>query len=70
MARSASAISADLRSSILALYDAHLAPDGSVVDYIGIADDPNYTRYIDKTAELQKADLGELTREGACHLVC
>lgn len=65
-ARSASAVAADLRGRILTLYDAHLAADGTAVDYAALAQDANYGRYVDATAELQKVDLAELSREGGC----
>ena len=64
-ARAANVISADLRGRILDLYDTHLSSDGKAVDYEALAKDDKYAQYVDATAELQKAELSELNREGA-----
>ena len=63
-ARAAVDISGDLRGRILALYDSHLSSDGTAVDYDGLGKDERYARYVDATAELQKANIGEMSRDG------
>ena len=52
-----------LRKSILALYDKHLAADGKAVDYKGLAADPDFRLFVDATAELQKLDVSDFSRE-------
>jgi hypothetical protein len=56
-------VAEDLRARIAALYDAHLSGGGRGVDYKGMASDPNFWRYVDAAAELQRVDLGPLTRD-------
>lgn len=56
-------VAEDLRSRILALYDKHLASDGRAVDYKGLAGDPEFSAFVDATAELQKVDMSSLSRE-------
>jgi hypothetical protein len=51
--RPATQVAEDLRQQILALYDAHLSPDGRRVSYSGMQQDPRFWRYVDATAELQ-----------------
>ena len=52
-----------LRQRILALYDAHLAPDGRAVDYEALKRDPDFHAYVAATAELQRVDLSGLDRQ-------
>jgi hypothetical protein len=51
--RPATQVAEDLRQQILALYDAHLSPDGRRVSYSGMQQDPRFWQYVDATAELQ-----------------
>jgi hypothetical protein len=63
--RSAVVVAGDLRGRILQLYDSHLSSDGRAVDYLALEKDPQFARYVDAAAELQRVDLSELSRNGA-----
>jgi hypothetical protein len=56
-------VAEQLRKSVLALYDKHLAADGKAVDYKGLAADPGFRLFVDATAELQKLDVSGFSRE-------
>jgi len=58
-----SQVAQQLRESVLALYDEHLAANGKSVDYKGLAADPGFQLFVDATAELQKLDVSAFTRE-------
>jgi len=58
-------VSQQLRASLLALYDKHLASDGKSLDYKGLAADPDFEVFVSNTAELQKVDVASLNREEA-----
>ena len=60
--RPAVQVGEDVRRSINALYNAHLAPDGSWVDYKAIGASPAFATYKTLACELQTIDLGQLTR--------
>jgi hypothetical protein len=45
------------------MYDEHLSPDGTFVDYAAMAESPAFEAYVDATAELQTVDLRELKRD-------
>jgi glutaredoxin len=63
--RPAAAVAAGLRERILDLYDAHLAPDGSAVDYAALRADPRFGAFAAAAAELQVVDVSLLGREEA-----
>lgn len=52
-----------LRKLILALYDEFLSEDGKAVDYEGLAKSDGWKRYLQKAAELQRAELSGLSRD-------
>ena len=56
-------VAEQLRQSVLALYDKHLAADGKAVDYKGLSADPDFQLFVDATAELQKLDVSAFSRE-------
>ena len=56
-------VAEQLRQSVLALYDKHLAADGKAVDYEGLSADPDFRLFVDATAELQKLDMSAFSRE-------
>ena len=56
-------VAEQLRESVLALYDKHLAADGKAVDYEGLSADPDFRLFVDATAELQKLDMSPFSRE-------
>lgn len=56
-------VAEQLRRSVLALYDKHLAADGKAVDYEGLSADPDFRLFVDATAELQKLDMSAFSRE-------
>ena len=60
--RAPGAVAEDLRAQISALYDAHLAEDGSAVDYRGMAASEAFAAYVDATSELQRVDVSGLSR--------
>ncbi len=43
-----------MRRSLLRLYDRHMSGDGKKVDYAALRADPDWRRFVDATAELQK----------------
>ena len=59
------AVSARLRTVLLALYDTHLADDGAAVDYDGLRRDPRFRAYVDLAASLDDVDLGRLDSKEA-----
>jgi len=59
----ATEVAEQLRKLILALYDEFLSEDGKEVDYEGLANSDGWKRYLQKAAELQRADLSVLNRE-------
>ncbi|XP_066914588.1 uncharacterized protein [Clytia hemisphaerica] len=59
----ASELGEELRQLILAIYNNHLSPDGKKVDYRSIAKDEKFKLYATKTAELQRVNVEEATRE-------
>ena len=61
--RPARLVASDLRARILSMYDEHLSPDGTFVDYAAMAESPAFEAYVDATAELQTVDLRELKRD-------
>jgi len=61
--RPASELGEELRQLILAIYNNHLSPDGKKVDYKSIAKDEKFKLYATKTAELQRVNVEEATRE-------
>jgi hypothetical protein len=58
-------VSARLRTLLLALFDDHLASDGSAVDYAGLRRDPRFRAYVDLSASLDAVDLSLLTTKEA-----
>ena len=56
-------VAEQLRESVLALYDKHLAADGKAVDYKGLSTDLEFQLFVDATAELQKLDMSAFSRE-------
>ena len=56
-------VAEQLRQSVLALYDKHLAADGKAVDYEGLSADPDFHLFVNATAELQKVDMSPFSRE-------
>lgn len=61
--RNAAELSQDLRKLVLRVYDEFLSPDGNAVDYEGIALSEAWGLYCRHTLELQRVDVGGLTRE-------
>ncbi|KAG2439584.1 hypothetical protein HXX76_004936 [Chlamydomonas incerta] len=62
-ARPANEVATGLRELILRLYDKHLSADGRAVSYGALRADPLFRDFVAATAELQKVDLGPLSRE-------
>ena len=56
-------VAEQLRESVLALYDEHLAANGKAMDYKGLSADPDFRLFVDATAELQKLDMSAFSRE-------
>jgi hypothetical protein len=57
-------VAEDLRLRILRLYDRYLDESGRAVDYNGLAQDPEFSAFVDATMELQKIDMSSLNRNG------
>lgn len=53
----------DLRQIVLELFDRHLSEDGKSVQYEALAKDPLFHLFVRATAELQRVDIGPLSRE-------
>ena len=56
-------MSQGLRQIILKLYDKHLAADGKALNYSALHQDPVFPQYVNATAELQRVNVGLLSRE-------
>ena len=61
--RPASELGEDLRRLILSIYNKHLSADGKKVNYTAIGDEPDFKKYIEKTAELKRVQIEDATRE-------
>lgn len=61
--RPAGELGEDIRKLILKIYSAFLSPDGRKVNYKGIGESSEFTRYVRLTKELVRVQIAEATRE-------
>lgn len=59
--RHACAVSEDLLGAIVALFFAHVLPDGHQVDFKALAASPDFQRFEESSAELQRVNLAQLS---------
>ncbi|XP_019618159.1 PREDICTED: uncharacterized protein LOC109465380 [Branchiostoma belcheri] len=61
--RPAGELSEVIRKLILKIYSKHLSKDGKKVDYKGIGESPDFAEYVTLTAQLQRVNVTDLSRE-------
>ncbi|KAL6069142.1 DEP domain-containing protein [Balamuthia mandrillaris] len=61
--RPAAEISEELRRCIMKLYNKYLTEDGKILDYVRLGRSKAFKRYVQQTAELQRVNITDITRE-------